>query len=142
MATARTRYSLPSSAGGLARRATLGIGVAVLAVLVAQGIVDALALDVGVSGPMSPFAAGALVTSTVAAGAGAAVVYAGLVRFTDRPVRNFIAAAGVVFAVMLIPVIAFAPSLGVTTVGQAVLAVHHALVAVPIVAALVGAVSR
>ena len=139
MATARTRYSLPESGIGLARRTALGIGVAVVAVLVAQGIVDALALDVGVSGPMSPFAAGAL---AVVAGAGAAVVYAGLVRYTDRPVRNFLAAAGAVFAVMLVPVLAFAPSLGVTPVGQAVLVAHHLVVAVPIAAFLIGAVSR
>jgi hypothetical protein len=142
MATARTRYSLPESGIGLARRTALGIGVAVVAVLVAQGIVDALALDVGASGPMSPFAAGALAASAVVAGAGAAVVYAGLVRYTDRPVRNFLAAAGAVFAVMLVPVLAFAPSLGVTPVGQAVLVAHHLVVAVPIAAFLIGAVSR
>ncbi len=142
MATSRKRYSLPSSGSGLARRAALGVAVAVIAVLVAQGVVDALALDVGAAGPTSPFTAGPLVASTVVAGAGAAVVYAGLVRFTDRPVRNFLAAAGVVFAVMLIPVIAFAPSLGVTPVGQAVLVIHHVLVAVPIVAFLIGTASR
>ena len=142
MATARRRYSLPDSAGGLARRTALGVAVAVLAVLVAQGLVASRALDVGAAGPTSPFTAGPLVGATVAAGAGAAVVYAGLARFTDRPVRNFLAAAGAVFVLLLVPVVAFAPSIGVTPVGQAVLVVHHLLVAIPIVAFLVGAASR
>jgi hypothetical protein len=142
MTAVHSRYTVPDSGGALARRTALGIGVAVLAVLVAQGIVDAIGLEIGSSGPMSPFTAGTLVAATVAAGAGAAVVYAGLVRFTDRPIRNFVAVAGVVFLLQLVPVFAFAPSLGVTPVGQAVLVLHHVLVAVPIVASLIGVVSR
>ncbi|MGQ3330601.1 hypothetical protein [Halorubrum sp. FL23] len=60
------------------------------------------------------------------------MVYALLIRFTDTPVRNFVAVAGVVFVLQLLPVFAIAPSLGVTSVGQTVLVVHHAIVAVPI----------
>lgn len=91
---------------------------------------------------MSPFAAGPLVGTTVVAGAAAAIVYAGVVRFTDRPVRNFAAVAVVVFALQLLPVFVVAPSFGVTPVGQAVLVIYHVLVAVPIVAFVTGAVQR
>jgi hypothetical protein len=142
MTTKQTRYPIPDSGRDLARRTGLGTGVAVIAVLAAQAVVDALALEVGASGPMSPFTAGPLVSATVAAGAGAAVVYALLVRFTDTPVRNFVGAAGVAFVLQLLPVFLFAPSLGVTPVGQAVLVVHHAVVAIPIVAFLIDFVPR
>jgi hypothetical protein len=142
MVTTQARYARPSTGGGLARRTALGVGVAVLAVLIAQGLVTLLGLNVGETGAMTPFATAPLVASSVLAGAGAALTYAGLVRFTERPVRNFVAAAGAVFALMLVPVVAFAPSLGVTAVGQAVLVAYHVLVAVPIVAALIGVGSR
>jgi hypothetical protein len=142
MATTQSRYALPGTGGGLARRTALGVGLAVLAVLVAQGLVTLVGLDVGETGAMTPFATAPLVASSILAGAGAALVYAGLARFTDRPVRNFVAVSGVVLALTLVPVVAFAPSLGVTAVGQAVLAVYHVLVAVPIVGALIGVGSR
>lgn len=140
MSPPRSRYPLPESATDLTRRATFGVGVAVLAVFIAQGFVEGFDLGVGASGPMSPFSAGPLLGTTVVAGAGAAVVYAGLVRFTDRPVRNFVAVAGAVFVIQLVPVFVLAPSLGVTPVGQAVLLLYHVLVAVPIVAFLIGIV--
>lgn len=142
MATTRSRYVRPSTGGGLARRTALGVGVAVLAVLLAQGLVTLIGLNVGETGAMTPFATAPLVASSALAGAGAALVYAGLVRFTDRPVRNFVAASSVVFALLLVPVVAFAPSLGVTAVGQVVLVIYHVLVAVPIVGALIGLGSR
>lgn len=142
MATDRPRYSLPTSAPDLARRTTVGVGIAVAAVLVAQALVDAFAVDVGGDGAMSPFAAGPLVGTTVVAGAAAAVVYAGVIRFTDRPMRNFLLLAGVAFALQLVPVVAFAPSLDVTPLGQAVLVAYHVLVAVPLVVSLLGAFPR
>lgn len=142
MVTTRSRYALPTSGSGLARRTAFGVGLAAVAVLVAQSAVTLLGLDVGATGAMSPFATAPLVASSVVAGAGAALVYAALVRLTARPVRNFLVASGVVFALMLVPVVAFAPSLGVTPVGQAVLAAYHVVVAVPIVAAIVGIGSR
>lgn len=136
------RYPRPTGATDLARRATLGIGVAVVAVLAAQVLVDALGVDVGASGPTSPFAATPLVSSTIVSGAGATVVYAGLVRYTGRPVRNFVALSVVVFALLLLPAVLVAPSLGISPAGQAVLVGYHVLVAVPITAFLVGAVPR
>lgn len=142
MATVHPRYPVAESAGTLARRATLGIGVAVIAVLLGQALVAALALNVGPSGSMSPFTAGPLIGTTVVAGAAASIVYAGLVRFTGSPVRNFAAVSVVVFTLQLLPVVVVAPSLGVTPVGQAVLVVYHVLVAVPIVAFVTGAVQR
>ena len=142
MSAGQPRFSLPESGSVLVRRTTIGTGVAVAAVLVVQALIEGLAVGVGGSGPMSPFAAGPLVGTTVVAGAVAAVVYAALVRFTDRPIRNFFIVAGAAFTLQLVPVFVLAPSLGVTTVGQAVLVLYHVLVAVPIVAFLVGTVSR
>ena len=124
MPTSHSRSSLPPSGSALARRTALGIGLAVVAVLLVQAIVDGVGLEVGADGPMSPFAAGPLVGTTVVSGAAAAVVYAGLIRFTDRPVRNFVAVAVAVFVLQLAPVFALAPALGVTPAGQAVLVVH------------------
>ena len=140
MTATEPRYALPNTGRGLARRTTLGVAVA--AVLIAQVAVTTLGLDVGATGAMSPFSAGPLVVATVVAGAGAAVVCAGLIRFTARPVRDFVAVSAVVFALQLLPVIAVAPSLGVTAVGQAVLVLYHVVVAVPIVAALLGIGAR
>jgi len=76
----------------------------------------------------------------VFAGVGAAVAYATLIRFTDRPVRNFSILSAAVFAVMLVPVFAAAPALGLTVVGQGALVLIHVAVAVPLVACVVGAV--
>lgn len=135
-----SRYPVPQSGGALARRTGFGVLVAVVAVLLVRGIVTALGADLGVSGPQSPFGTIPLIASSVVSGTGAAVAYAALVRFTERPVRNFVGLAAVVFAVMLVPVIAFAPAMGVTAVGQAVLFVLHAVVAVPLVAFVIGAV--
>jgi hypothetical protein len=131
MATTTSRYTLPSNGSDLARRTALGTLTAVLAVLLARALVGAAGLD--------PFATVTLVTSSVVAGAGAAVAYAALARYTDCPVRNFGVVAAVVFAAMLLPVFLVAPSLGVSATGQAVLVVLHALVAGPIVAFVVGA---
>jgi hypothetical protein len=78
--------------------------------------------------------------TTVVAGVGAAVAYAALDRLTARPVRNFLMLGGLVFVGMMLPVILFAPTLGVTSVGQVVLAVLHAVVAVPLVGFVVGVV--
>jgi len=136
------RYPVPGTATDLARRASLGVGVAVVAVLLVQVLVDGLGLPVGGGGPTDPFVAAPIVSTTVVAGAAAAVVYAGLIRFTDRPVRNFLGAAGVAFTVQLIPVFVIAPAIGVTPLGQVVLSLYHVLVAVPIVAFLIGAVPR
>lgn len=142
MATGNARYPVPDSAGGLVRRTTVGVLTAVVAVLVANAAVTGLGLDVGPTGAMSPFTVAPLVTSCVVAGVGGAVVYAGLVRLTDRPVRNFVAVSTGVFVLMLGPVALFAPSLGVTPVGQVVLTIYHVLVAVPLVAAIVGVLGQ
>lgn len=142
MAQATPRVSLPRAGGTLARRTALGVLVAVLALLTTQAIVDAAEITVGVTGAMSPFAAGPLVGSAIAAGAGAALTYAAVDRFTARPVRNFVAIAAAVFAVMLVPVFVVAPAMGVTPTGQGVLVLYHLLVAVPLTAFIVGAVGR
>ncbi|MFC6974108.1 DUF6069 family protein [Halomicroarcula sp. GCM10025709] len=135
-----TRYPAPTGAGDLTRRTTAGVLVAVVAALLVRAVVTTLGLPVGPSGATSPFASFPIVTSVVVAGVGAALVYAGLVRTTARPVRNFAALVAVVFLGMLVPVVAVAPALGVTAVGQAVLVVLHLVVAVPITAFVVGAV--
>ncbi|MDS0258827.1 DUF6069 family protein [Haloarcula sp. S1CR25-12] len=140
MSTVTSRYPVATSGGELARRTAGGVLVAVVSALVVAGIAGALGLELGVSGPASPFGAVPIVTSTVVAGVGAAVVYAATARFTDRPVRNFTALAVAVFVVMLVPVFAAAPSLGLSAVGQLTLVVIHAVVAVPLVAFVVGAV--
>jgi hypothetical protein len=129
----------PQSGGPLARRTATGVFVAVLAVVIAQTLVDAAAIDVGVTGAVNPFTAGPLVLSTVFAGVGAAVAYAAAVRFTARPTRTFLAVAAAVFVLMLGPVF-LAPPTGITLVGQALLVVYHTLVAVPLVAFILGIV--
>jgi len=141
MATLSSRYPVATTGGELARRTNRGVFVGVIAALVVSAIVTALGLDLGVSGPQSPFGAIPIVTSTVVSGVGAAVAYAALVRFTDRPVRNFGALSAAVFVAMLVPVVAIAPSLGLTAVGQAALVVIHVVVAAPLVAFVAGAVS-
>ncbi|MBX0303284.1 DUF6069 family protein [Haloarcula salinisoli] len=140
MATISSRYPIATGAGDLTRRTTGGVLVGVVAALVVSAIVTTLGLDLGVSGAQSPFGAVPIVMSTVVSGAGAAVAYAVLVRVTDRPVRKFTVLSAGVFVVMLIPVVAIAPSLGLTAVGQGVLVLLHVAVAVPLVAFVAGAV--
>jgi hypothetical protein len=140
MATLSSQYPVPESGAALARRTVFGVLVGVVAALLVAGLVDASGLVVGVNGPQSPFGAVPIVMSTIVAGVGAAVAYAGLVRLTERPVRNFVAVSAVVFTAMLVPVFVIAPSLGLTAVGQAALVLLHVAVAVPIVAFVVGAV--
>ena len=142
MATKRSPYQAPETASELVRRTAFGVGVAVAATLLVQVLVEAIGVNTGGSGPMSPFDPLAIVGTTVAAGAGAAIVYAVLDRLTDRPVRNFVVAAVVVFVLQLVPVFVFTPSLGVTLSGQVVLVVYHFLVAIPLVAFIVGLVPR
>ena len=75
----------------------------------------------------------AIVASTVVAGAGAVLIYAGTVRYTPHLTRNFLIAAGVVFVGMLLPVLLVAPTLGVGTVGQLWFVGFHLAVSVPLV---------
>lgn len=135
------RYPVPTTAGELARRATLGTVVAIVAALLARGIALAVYPDLGagVTAP-SPFDVTSIVGFAIFSGLGAGVVYAALVRLTNRPVRNFVVAAAAAFVVMMGPLLTVAPSQGVSTVGLAVLFVMHVAVAVPLVAFLVGAV--
>lgn len=135
-----SRYPVPETGSALARRTTLGVVVAIVALLVTQALVTALGVDVGASGAMSPFAAVPLIMTTVVSGVGAAVVYTALVKLTDKPARNFLAVAVGVFVLMLIPVVVVSPSMGITTAGQAILVLYHVLVAVPLVAFILGAV--
>lgn len=139
MAQSTIRFPVPETGSRLTRRTAAGVFVAVVSVLVAQAIVDALSIDVGVTGAMSPFAAGPLIVTTIVAGVGASIAYAALVTFTAQPVRNFVALAAGVFLVMLVPVFVV-PLEGITTAGQGILLVYHTFVAVPLVAFLVGAV--
>jgi hypothetical protein len=145
MSVINTQYPVPGSAGELARRTAAGVLVAAVAAVVVLGVgVDLLDLDVlqgGEDRAMSPFGAIPVVLSAVVSGTGAAVVYAALVRLTDCPARNFGILSAVVFALMLVPVFAFAPEQGVAEgTGQALLVVLHAAVAVPMVAFVAGAV--
>lgn len=141
MAQTNVRYPVPRTGGTLARRTATGILVAIVGLLVTQALVDAIGVDLGASGPTSPFAAAPLVGTTIAAGVGAAVAYAVLVRVTESPVRNFVAVAAVVFALMLVPALLVTPSMGVTPVGQGLLVLYHFVVAVSLVAFVVGAVA-
>ncbi|AHG05310.1 hypothetical protein HALDL1_11370 [Halobacterium sp. DL1] len=140
MAHAKSRYPVPRTAGALARRTTIGVTVAVLSLLVAQVLVDAVGVDVGATGATSPFSAVPLVGTTIVAGVGAAVAYAVLVKLTDRPARYFVALAVAVFVFMLGPLLLLTPEMGVTLVGQGVLLLYHLLVAVPLVVFVVGGV--
>jgi drug/metabolite transporter (DMT)-like permease len=139
-----TRYPVAQNGGELARRTAVGVLVSVVlaAVVVVVGI-DLLGLNVlqgGEDRAMSPFGIPA-VLSAIVAGASAAVAYAVLVRYTDRPARNFGILSAVVFLGMLVPVFAFATEQGAAEgTGQALLAVLHVAVAVPIVAFISGAV--
>lgn len=135
------RFAVPETGTALARRTAAGVGVAVVALLLIQALVDAVGVELGAAGPMSPFSAVALVGATVVAGVGAAVAYAAIATLTDRPVRNFVAVAVVVFVVMLGPVLLATPSMGVTPAGQALLVLYHLLVAVPLVGFILGAVA-
>jgi hypothetical protein len=108
--------------------------------LIVRGLALGAGVDLGPTGATSPFALTPLVMTTVVAGASAAVAYAALDHLTARPVRNFLMLGGLVFVGMMLPVVLFAPTLGVTPVGQVVLAVLHAVVAVPLVAFITGVV--
>jgi len=144
MSVLDTEYPVAENGTELARRTAAGVLVAVvLAVLVVVVGVDVLGLDVlqaGEDRAMSPFGIPA-VLSAIVAGAGAAVAYTALVRYTDRPARNFGILSALVFLGMLVPPFAFAPEQGVAEgTGQALLVVLHAAVAVPLVAFVPGAV--
>jgi len=141
MSVINTQYPVAGSGSELARRTTAGVLVSVvLAVVVVVVGVDLLSLDVGDSGTWSPFGLLAVLVA-ILAGAGAAVAYAALVRYTDRPARNFGILSAAVFLLMLVPVFTFAPSQGVAEgTGQGLLVVLHAAVAVPLVAFISGAV--
>jgi hypothetical protein len=136
----RARYPSATSGLDLARRTTLGVLTAVLAVLVVRGAALTAGLDLGPTGAQTPFGVGPVVASAVVAGAGAAVVYAVLVRRTARPARTFVAVSALVFLGMMVPVVAVAPSMDVTGTGQAVLTAMHLAVAAPLVAFVVGAI--
>lgn len=140
MEQTNVRFTVPKTGTTLARRTAAGVGVAIVALLITQALVDAVGVELGASGPMSPFAAAPLIGTTIVAGVGAAIAYAVLVKFTNRPVRNFVAVAVVVFAVMLVPVVLFTPSMGITPAGQGLLVLYHLLVAVPLVGFIIGAV--
>ena len=138
--TTQARYVPPETAGDIVRQTTLGVLVAVVLALIVRGLALGAGVDLGPTGATSPFALIPLVMTTVVAGAGAAVAYAALDHLTARPVRNFLMLGGLVFVGMMLPVVLFAPTLGVTAVGQVVLAVLHAVVAVPLVAFITGVV--
>ncbi|ELZ35113.1 hypothetical protein C474_00535 [Halogeometricum pallidum JCM 14848] len=140
MQVTTSRAVAPATAGDLARQTAFGVLTALVLVFAARLAIELLNVNVGATGAMNPFAAAPILGSVVVAGIAAAVAYAALDRFTARPTRNFVALAAVVFAGMLVPVVIFAPSLGVTVAGQVVLAVFRALVAVPLAAFVVGAV--
>jgi len=140
MSTVTARYPVATTGGELARRTAGGVLVGIVAALAVSGILTAVGLNLGASGAQSPFGAIPIVMSTVVAGVGAAVAYAAMVRFTDRPVRNFSILSAAVFVVMLVPVFAVAPALGLTAVGQGALVLIHVAVAVPLVAFVAGAV--
>lgn len=135
------RLTIPKTGATLARRTAAGVGVAIVVLLITQALVDAFGVEHGASGPMTPFAAAPLIGTTIVAGVGAAIAYAAMVEFTNRPVRNFVAVAVVVFAVMLVPVLLVTPSMGITPAGQAILVLYHLLVVVPLVGFVIGAVT-
>lgn len=134
------RFPVAKTAGALSRRTAVGVGVAIVALLVTQALVDAVGVELGASGPMSPFASAPLVGATIVAGVGATIAYAATVKLTNRPVRNFVVISGGAFAVMLVPVVLVTPSMGMTPAGQGLLVLYHLLVAVPLVGFIIGAV--
>ena len=144
MSPGDTQYPVARSGSELARRTAVGVltGVVLVVVVAVIGI-DLLGLEVlqtGEDRAMSPFGIPAIL-SAVVAGVGAAVAYAALVRYTDRPTRNFGILSALVFLLMLVPAFTFATEQGVAGgVGQGLLVALHAAVAVPLVAFIVGAV--
>lgn len=140
MASVSQRYAVPTTAGDLTRRTTLGVLIAVVALLLVRGIATGLGANLGVTGPQTPFGLVPMVSVTLVSAIGAAIAYAALSRLTERPVRNFVVLAAVVFVGMMVPVVTVAPAIGVTAVGQAVLVIFHAVVAVPLVAFITGMV--
>jgi hypothetical protein len=122
------------SARSLTRRTAVGTAAAVVLAFVTRSVALGVNPDLAA---LDPFGIGPIAGSAVAAGVGAAVVYAGAVRYTARPVRTFLAAAAAVFVLMLLPVAFVSPELGVGTGGQLWLVVLHAAVAVPLVLAVV-----
>lgn len=139
MAQSTARHSAPTGGKQLARRTANGVIAALIPLIIIQIVVDAANITVGATGPMSPFAPAPLIGATVVGGAGAAVVYALLVRFTAQPARNFVVTALGVFILMLLPVFVVPPD-GITQVGQGLLIVYHLIVAVSLVAFLIGTV--
>lgn len=119
------------SARSLALRTTAGTLAAVVLALACRWI--AVTANPSLAGA-DPFAPGPIAVTTVVAGAGAAVVYAALVRLTARPTRNFLIVAGAVFVLSLLPV--FLTELGLGLAGQLWLAGLHLAVAVPVAAAI------
>lgn len=134
------RYPIPETSRGLTRRTAVGVLAAITAVLLTQAAVDVVSVELGVTGPIDPFAVGPLVGACIAAGVGAALAYAAVVRVTVRPVRTFLALSAGVFVLMLVPVFGMPPA-GITTAGQGILVLYHVLVAVPLVASILGVVT-
>jgi hypothetical protein len=129
----------PDSARSLAVRTAVGTGLAVVLALVLRAV--AVGLEPGLAA-LAPFGVAEIASSSVFAGVGAALVYAGAVRFTRRPVGTFLAAAVAVFALSLVAIVAAAPEIGIGTAGQVWLGVLHVAVAVPLTVAVARLVPR
>jgi len=127
------------SAVSLFARTSAGTGVAALLVLVVRAV--AVAVDPGLAS-LAPFGVEEILGSTLFAGAGAALAYAAVVRYSADPVRTFLGVAVVAFVVSLLPVALAAPDLGVGFTGQLWLVALHVAVAVPLTVAVARLVER
>ncbi|MFC4359969.1 DUF6069 family protein [Halobium salinum] len=127
----RSRARVPRTR--LVRAGVAATLAALVAVLAARSLVGAL---YAVDPTLDPFRWAPIIGSTVASGVGATVVYALLDRYTERPVRNFLAVAGAVLLAMFVPLVTVAPALGVDPTGQILLGVLHVVVAATVVAVL------
>ncbi len=129
----------PDSARSLAARTAAGTAVAAVLALVLRAV--AVGTEPGLAA-LAPFGVTEVISSVMFAGVGAALAYAGAARFTDRPVRTFLAAAVAVFVLSLAAVVTAAPDLGVGTTGQLWLVGLHVVVAVPLTLAVARLVPR
>lgn len=139
MATTTVEPAARVPFGTLARAGLAGI-VAGLALVAAVRLLAGVVLPVA---GLDPYGWVPAVGSVLAFGVGATVVYAILDRYAANARRSFLVAAGVVFALMLVPVFVVGPSLGADTLAlQAGLVALHVAAAVGIVGGLLAVVDR
>lgn len=128
---AAIEHPLPNSV--LARRGLVAFVAAMVSVLVARALMGALAPDAVAGDPLTYPAIFLVVTGAALV---ATLVYGALDRYTDDPARLFVGLGLLVLALSFAPIILTAPTLGVTSDGQLLLALLHIIAAVAIIVPL------